>query len=263
MWADGTMMSYGALLLELFHGHPHEYGTMSFSPEHIEAQIEATQRAGFDMHIHNDGDGSVRVILDAIERVQERLGRGPERHTVCHNPLVHPTDVGRFAELGVIANVTPLWGTDYSGTYIDIYTDLLGSDRVERESYPNGDLVRSGAVVTFGADIPGVLTEEIAPLMHVEAAVTRQRPGHAEDRTFVERQQMTLDQALHAMTINGAYQLRIDDQVGSLEVGKRADLVVLARNLFDLDPHDIHTTAVRMTMMDGRVTFESEGANPG
>lgn len=257
MWADGTMMSSGALLLEPFRGRDGEYGTMSFSPEHIEAQVEATQRAGFDMHIHNDGDGSVRVILDAIERVQQRLGRENVRHTVCHNALVHPDDVGRFAELGVVANVTPLWGTDYSGTYIDLYDELLGHDRVERELFPYGDLVRSGATVTYGSDIPGVLIEEVSPLLHIEAAVTRQRPGRPDDRVFIERQRVTLEQALRAATINGAYQLRLEERVGSLEVGKRADLVMLDRNLFEVEPHEIHTARVRLTMMDGRVTFDS------
>lgn len=257
MWADGTMMSHGALLLEPFCGSNDDHGVMSFSVEHIEAQIEATQRAGFDMHIHNDGDGSLRVILDAIERVQQRIGRGDSRHVVCHNTLVHPDDIGRFAELGVIANVTPLWGTDYNGTYIDVYNELLGPERVERESYPYGDLVRSGAVVTYGADIPGVLIAEIAPLIQIEAAVTRQRPGFPYDRVFIERQRVTLEEALRAATINGAYQLRLEEQVGSLEIGKRADLVWLGSNLFELEPHDIHTTAVKMTMMDGRVTYHA------
>lgn len=256
MWADGTMMSYGALLLEPFCGTADEHGAMSFSPEHIEAQIEATQRAGFDMHIHNDGDGSLRVVLDAIERVQQRLGHGDARHTVCHNTLVHPDDLGRFAELGIVANVTPMWGTDYNGTYIDVYDELLGHERVERESFPYGDLVRSGAVVTYGADIPGVLIEEVPPLMQIEAAVTRQRPGFPKDRIFIERQRVTLEQALRAATINGAFQLRLEDHVGSLEVGKRADLVVLDRNLFEIDPHEIHAAQVQLTMMDGRVTFE-------
>jgi len=255
MWADGTMMSYGSLLLEPFSDGEHGHGVMSFSPEHIEAQIEATQRAGFDMHIHTDGDGSVRVVLDAIERVQQRIGRGDARHVICHNTLVHPDDIARFVELGVIANVTPLWGTDYNGTYIDVYHELLGRERVERESFPYGDLLRSGAVVTYGADIPGVLIDEIAPLIQIEAAVTRQRPGHPHDRVFVERQRVTLEQAIRAATLNGAYQLRLEHLIGSLEVGKRADLVWLEPNLFALDPHDIHTARIRMTMMDGRVTF--------
>lgn len=256
MWADGTMMSYGSLLLEPFCTGNRGHGTMSFSPEHIEAQIEATQRAGFDMHIHNDGDGSVRVILDAIERVQQRIGRGDSRHTVCHNTLVHPDDVPRFAQLGVIANVTPLWGTDYNGVYLDVYDELLGPERVQLESFPYGDLIRSGAVVTYGADIPGVLISEIAPLIQIEAAVTRQRPGYPNDRIFVERQRVSVEQALAAMTINAAYQIRLEDKIGSLEVGKRADLVVLERNLLEIDPHEIHSTAVKFTMMDGRVTFE-------
>ena len=257
MWSDGTMMSYGSLLLEPFCVDGVGLGTMSFSPEHIEAQIEATQRAGFDMHIHTDGDGSVRVVLDAIERVQGRLGRGDSRHVICHNTLVHPDDLPRFAKMGVIANVTPLWGTNYNGAYIDIYHDLLGAERVDAESFPYGDLIRSGAVVTYGADIPGVLISEIPPLIQLEAAVTRQRPGFPNDRVFIERQRVTVEEGIRALTYNGAYQLRKETLIGSLEVGKKADLVVLARDLRDVDPHEIHSTPVVMTMMDGRVTHDA------
>lgn len=255
LWADGTMMSHGSLLLEPFTDEPTTKGTMSFTPEHIEAQIEATQRAGFDIHVHTDGDGTVRVILDAIERVQQRIGRGESRHVICHNTLVHESDVARFHELGVVANVTPLWGTDYNGMYIDAYNQLLGPERVQAESFVYGDLVRSGAVVTYGADIPGVLIDEIAPLLHLEAAVTRQRPGYPNDRVFLEHQRVSVEQAIRCYTLNAAYQLRLEHLVGSLEVGKRADLVWLDRNLLECDPHDIHKAQVLMTMMDGRVTY--------
>ena len=129
---------------------------MTFTPDHIERQIELTQLAGFDSHIHIDADGSARVVLDAIEAVQRRYGRGTAHHTVCHNTTVHPDDVKRFAELGVIANCTLLWGTDYDGTFYDTYLAKLGADRMEERLYPYGDLVRSGALVTYGSDIPGV-----------------------------------------------------------------------------------------------------------
>lgn len=119
-WADGTSFSGGALLLEPFLDAVTGTGrgSMTFSPEHIERQIELAQRAGFDMHIHIEADGSARVVLDAIASVQRRIGRGESRHAICHSAFVHPDDVKRFAELGVIANCTPLWGTDYDGQFL-------------------------------------------------------------------------------------------------------------------------------------------------
>ena len=110
VWADGTFMSGGALLLEPLTDDPTQMdrGTMTFTKEQIERQTELAQLAGFDMHIHVDGDGSVRTVLDAFEAVRSKIGNEGSRHTICHNTLVHPDDVRRFAELGVIANCTPI-----------------------------------------------------------------------------------------------------------------------------------------------------------
>ena len=163
----------------------------------------------------------------------------------------------RFAELGVIANCTPLWGTDYDGSFYDTYLAKLGAERMEERLYPYGDLVRSGALVTYGSDIPGVRISEIAPLTQIEAAVTRKRPGFPDDRALVPRQRVDLHDALRGYTINGAYQLRLDDIAGSLEAGKHADLTMLAKNLFGVAPEEIHSVPVKLTMMDGRITHDT------
>ena len=258
MWSDGTFMSGGALLLASCCGHASDdMGAMTFPPEAIEAQIEAVQAAGFDMHVHVDADGSTRTVLDAIEAVRRRRGSEGSRHVIAHNSMVDPMDIDRFAALGVIANCTPLWGSDYNGQYLDIYTRLLGADRVEERLFPYGDLVRSGATVTYGSDIPGVDIPEAAPLIQIEALVTRKRPGHPEDRPLVPRQRIGLHDALRGYTSNGAWQLRLDDRTGTLEVGKAADLVVLAADLFRVDVEEIHAVPVVLTMMDGRVTHDA------
>ena len=258
MWADGTFMSGGALLLSPCCGHASDdLGAMTFPPEHIEAQIEAAQAAGFDMHIHIDGDGSARVVLDAYDRVLRRRGSEGRRHVVAHNSMLAPSDIGRYAQLGVIANCTPLWGTNYNGQYLDIYTSMLGADRVEERLFPYGDLVRSGAVVTYGSDIPGVDIHEGAPLIHIESLLTRQRPGCPDDIPLVPRQRIGLHDALRGYTANGAYQLRLEHRTGTLKTGMAADLTVLGADLFRVDPHEIHSVPVLLTMMDGRITHDA------
>ena len=257
MWSDGVMMSGGALLLQPFCNDPTNHGHMTLSQKQIEATVEAVQLAGFDMHVHVDGDGSTRTVLDAIAAVHERVGRGDSRHTIAHNSMVDPVDVPRFAQMGVLANCTPLWGTDYNGQYLDIYTAIIGAERIEDRLFPYGDLVRSGAIVTYGADIPGVDIHEIAPLIQIESLLTRKRPGFPDDRPLGERQCIELHDALRGYTINGAYQLRMEDTIGSIEVGKRADLVVLAQNLFEVPVTEVHAVPVQLTMMDGRVTFRA------
>lgn len=260
MWADGAVFSGGALLLQPTCGPHASIGRMTFSEDYITDQILAVQGAGLDMHIHVDADGSARTVLNAIERAQHGIGPGVARHTIAHNSLVAPEDIPRYRELGVIANCTPLWGTDYHGMYDRVYTELLGADRVQERVLPYGDLVRSGAVVTYGADLPGVDVDEVPPLIQIEAAVTRKRPGHPDDMPFVERQRVSVDEALRAYTINGAYQLRAEDRIGSIEVGKRADLVVLARNLHEVALDQIHTVPVVLTMMDGRITYSRDAS---
>lgn len=262
MWADGTFMSGGALMLSPCCGDaPDDLGAMTFPPEHIEAQIEAVQAAGFDMHIHIDADGSARVVLDAYEQVRRRLGTRSgtyrPRHVLAHNSMVDPVDITRYAPLGLIANCTPLWGTDYNGQYRDIYTRMLGPERVEERLFPYGDLVRSGAVVTYGSDIPGVDIPEIPPLIQIEALLTRQRPGHPEDVPLVARQRIGLHDALRGYTANGAYQLRLEHRTGALRTGMAADLTVLGADLFAIDPHQIHAVPVVLTMMDGRITHDA------
>jgi predicted amidohydrolase YtcJ len=259
IFVDGTFMSGGALVLEPLCGHAAGFGCgrTSLSPEHTERMIEAAHLAGFPTHIHVDADGSVRTVLDAYERVFARHGRGALRHTIAHNSMVHPDDIPRYAELGLIANCTPLWGTNYNGLYADIYRDALGADRVEERLFPYGDLVRSGAVVTYGSDIPGVTIAEIPPLIQIEALVTRRRPGFPDDEPLVPRQRIGLHDALRGYTANGAHQLMLDDRIGSLAAGKAADLVVLGEDLFRVDPHAIHAVPVVLTMMDGRVTHDA------
>ncbi len=253
MWTEGTFIGGTAKLLEPF-ADGSAGGEMFFTPKQVEAQIEAAQKAGFDMHIHADGDASIRIILDAFENVQKRLGTQERRHTMCHLSLVHPTDVPRFRKLGIITNGTPLWATDYNGVDYDRYQRKLGAKRFDEELLPYGDLVHSGATFTIGADLGGVDITEIGPLLHLEAAVTRQRPGHPNDNIMVARQRMSIEDAIKAYTINGAYQLRMEDQIGSIKVGKKADLVFLEKDMFKVPTHTIHSIRVMQTMMDGKVT---------
>ncbi|MHB1877275.1 MAG: amidohydrolase family protein [Streptosporangiaceae bacterium] len=245
-------------------------GAMSMSTGHLTGLITAAQQAGFDAHVHIDGDGTVRAVLDAIEQAAchaegsaadagPGTARRPARHIIAHNTLIHPDDLGRYASLGVIANITPAWGTDYDGTYVGTHTSLIGPDRIRERLFPNRELLRAGAMPTIGADVPGVDITDTAPLIQLEAAVTRRRPGYPDDRPLAPHQALPLADALRAHTINGAYHLRAEDTTGSLEAGKKADLLVLSDDLFAIAPERIHATSVVLTMMDGVITHSLSG----
>jgi predicted amidohydrolase YtcJ len=258
MWADGTLMSGGALMLSACCGHDSgDLGSMTFPADHITEQIRAVDAAGFDMHIHVDADGSARVVLDAYAAVLRGNNTNGHRHTLAHNTVVDPADIDRYAELGVIANCTPLWGTNYNGQYVDTYTKLLGPKRVDERVMPYGDLVRSGAIVTYGSDIPGVDIHEIPPLVQIEALVTRRRPGFPEDTPLVPRQRIGLHDALRGYTANGAYQMRLENRTGTLKAGMAADLTILDEDLFRVCPSEIHDVPISFTMMDGRITHDA------
>ncbi len=248
MWADGTFMSGGALLLSPCCGRAaDDHGAMTFPPENIEAQIEVVQAAGFDMHIHVDADGSARVVLDAYEAVRKRRGREHSRHVLAHTRWsTRPTSVA-MRNWASSPTAHHCGAPTTTASTRDIYTTMLGADRVEERLFPYGDLVRSGAVVTYGSDIPGVDIHEGPPLIHIGALLTRKRPGHPDDLPLVARQRIGLHDALRGYTANGAYQLRLEDRTGTLATGKAADLTVLGADLFRVDPHEIHDVPVELT----------------
>lgn len=191
---------------------------MTFPAENIQSQFEAVQAAGLDMHIHIDGDGSTRVVLDAYEAALRRPGAEGRRHVLAHNSMADPADIGRYAAMGIIANCTPL---------------------------------------TYASDFPGVDIPEIPPLIRIEALVTRTRPGYADGPPLVARQRIGLHDALRGYTANGAYQLRLEHRTGTLTAGKAADLTVLGADLFRVDPRERHAVPVVLTMMDGRITHDA------
>ena len=253
LFMDGVGPQHTAAMLEPYADQPHRGGWVC-TPEYAQAISEAGNLAGFDVHIHACGDAGVRAALDGFEHVRTAHPHLSPRNTVCHLEFCHPDDVLRFARLGVTANCTPVWGTDYRGEFVDAYPGLVGAERFRRDYCPYGSVVRSGANVTFGADCPGVEVHEIAPLVQIESAVTRQRPGRPDDRPAGAHERVSVADALRCYTANGAWALRMEDRVGSIEVGKQADLVVLGASPFEVRPHEIHAIPVVRTMLGGRFT---------
>jgi predicted amidohydrolase YtcJ len=164
--------------------------------------------------------------------------------------------LSRFARLGVIAQFSTQWAVP-DQHWRKISQVRLGPAR-SNEQYRFGSIQRAGGVLSLGADWPAAgYHSTYRPLDAIEVATTRRELDKPEGPQLPPVDEViTLDAALKANTMGAAYQLRMDRDVGSIETGKLADLVVLERNLFDVASHDIHKTKVLMTVMNGKVTHE-------
>jgi predicted amidohydrolase YtcJ len=250
IFADGVLESHTAFLLEPYVDQPENRGPAHYRSEKLTKLITALDRAGFQVHVHAIGDGAVRMALDAFEEAQKSNGRGDLRHHIAHLELISPSDIPRFAKLGVIANFQPLWA--YADSYItDLTEPILGPER-SRRLYPIGSVVRTGAVIVGGSDWS---VTSLNPLEAIQIGVTRYGLNDAKRVSWLPDERAGLASMIAAYTINGAYLAHREKQTGSIEVGKTADLVVLSDNLFTIPEYSIHKVKVLLTLLDGKEVF--------
>lgn len=251
IWQDGVMETHTAALLEPYDDRDDGFsGDLLNDPERLEAAVTALDAEGFQIHFHAIGDRAIRTSLDALQAARAANGARDGRHHISHIQLFDPADIPRFAALDVTANFQPLWAIN--DAYITGLTvPRIGSERA-RWLYPIGSLQRSGARVAFGSDW---YVTSANPLDGIEAAVTRLDPDGKTDSPLGRDEEIGLADAIASYTINSAYLNFLDHDSGSIEVGKRADLIVLDRNLFDIPPQEINEARVTATLFDGRLVF--------
>ena len=253
---DGTVEAKTAVMLEPYSApEGHEPAPLLPNPAMFDA-VAAAHQTNIDLHLHAIGDGAVRAALDAIERAQTMYPESASRSTICHIEIVSAQDVARFAALGVVAQTTPTWFY-----YDDLALNRLGEDRFN-QMYPLAFILRNGGKVTLGSDYPvsWIGQDALNPMFNIEMAVTRQQAGNAEVPVQPRvSERLSVDQAIRAHTSDAAWQLRLEDDIGTLEVGKLADLVVLERDPYDSDPYQLHTIRVDRTFSDGRLVYVRPG----
>jgi predicted amidohydrolase YtcJ len=183
------------------------------------------------------------------------------RHHIAHVQVIHPDDLPRFRELGVAANGQPLWAVN-EGQMLHLTIPFLGPER-SRWQYPFGSLVRSGAVLALGSDWS---VSSADPIEQIHVAVNHVAPstyayGGESVGVFLPNERLDLATAIAGFTMNAAFVNHLDDVTGSIAVDKYADLVVLDRNLFDLDPQDLFRAKVEQTFVEGERVFDGAGAS--
>ncbi len=255
MYVDGVLEGETASLVEPYLELGHT-GFLNYSEEDLFSRVARYEAMGLQIHMHTMGDGAARAGLDAIEYAREQNKNNPKskdlRHHLSHLQLVHPDDIDRFAQLNVAANFTAAWA--YPDKWVtELNLPVLGNARVDR-MYPIASIVRSGGVVVGGSDwIYGPLN----PLESIEVAITRQDPNDSAAPLGNVADAIDLETALKAYTVNAAWLMHQEDSVGSIEVGKRADPVVLDRNLFEIPSTQISEAKVLFTIFDGEIVYRA------
>jgi predicted amidohydrolase YtcJ len=253
---DGVVENCSCALLEPYEDpgvYPAGHRGLSYiEHDDLRSAVVALDAQGFQVHMHAIGDRATRGALDAVEAARAANGPGDNRHHVAHLQFVHPDDVPRFGALGVIANMQPLWAC-MDPQMRELTTPRVGEERMGWQ-YPFGDLLRTGATLAGGSDWP-VSTPN--PLLEMEVAVTRVDPGARDQEPYLPEQRLTLGEAFTAFTVGSATVNHDDVDAGSIDVGKRADLAVLDRNVFGPDAGPLGDARVILTVAGGRVVHEA------
>lgn len=254
VFLDGIIESQTAYMLE-----PYVDGS-TFTPYYTDSDLARLgcelDGAGLQLHAHAIGDGAVRQFLDLIEAVEACNGPRDRRPLAAHLEVIDPDDIGRFAELGVYADFQPLWA--YPDSYIEDLTEpVIGPERSEW-LYPIGAVVDAGGTFVGGSDW-SVTSQN--PMLAIEVAVTRQDPWANDGRVLTEQHLVDVETAIRAYTSLGAEASFSEEETGTLEVGKRADFVVLTDDPFVVDPHALSDVKVKQTWMDGVRVYAGEAAD--
>jgi hypothetical protein len=253
---DGVAENFTAGMLEPYHDptgcHPHGSGLSYVDPVALLGYVTQLDALGFQVHLHAIGDRAVREALNAIEAARTANGWTDNRHHVAHLQVVHPDDVRRFAELDVTANMQGLWAA-HEPQMDELTIPFIGPERTARQ-YAFGDLLRAGARLAAGSDWA---VSSANPLRAIHVAVNRSLQGATgtEAEPFLPGQSLELDEALAAYTIGSAYVNHLDDETGTIEVGKLADVVVLDRDPFEAPKSEIGSTSVLATFVQGEPVY--------
>jgi predicted amidohydrolase YtcJ len=259
LFMDGITKNRTAAMLEPYADDPANRGNTMMTTDELCAFLSELHEARADLHVHVLGDRAVRTVLDAVQCAKQSFGDALyPRVTLAHVGIVDPADYSRFASLGVVANFTPQW---HGVVDDDPVMHVLGAQRYARTLVVK-PLLDAGAIVSFSSDDWTI--EDLSPFLGIQVGHTRRFPptrqskerkearGNAEIRG-PESERLDLETLVRGYTRNGAYQLRMDGEIGSIEVGKRADLVALEENLFAMDAADIAEIVPTAVVVEGEL----------
>lgn len=245
IFADGVIESGTAHMLAGYSHRPAQRGAPLFADDLLQALVVASDRHGFQLAVHCVGDGAVRQVLDAYQAALAANGWRMARHRIEHIEVINPADIPRFAQLGVAASMQPAHVPEGGKGYLE----LIGPERAAF-AFAQTDLRAAGAEVILSSDWP---VAPLSPFVTLQAALTRTPWPDGQDH------RIGLAQALRGMTQAAAWVAHDETRRGTLTPGAIADAVLLDRDIFTLAPQDIGTCAVRLTVCNGKITYDPQG----
>ena len=269
MMFDGTQRIHTACMVEPYTDTGTSGGTL-ISEERLLAFMRDLNHEGIDFHLHTVGEGAVRKVMNCVEtlRKEGESGKGePFRITVicAHDEVLRPEDIGRFRQLGIVANFTPSWNGGNCGSEPENMQKLLGPERGLR-TLQSRTVFDTGAIVSFSSDEVELHNmDHWSPFWGMEVGRTRQDPDFGQPLEDGRKdgstapvyppadERLAMEQLIEGYTLNGAKQLGIEDQIGSIEVGKDADYLVLSENLFEVDPYRLHDVVPERVYIKGKL----------
>src|SRR6476661_6555479 len=250
-FADGSLGSTTALFYEPYRDDPSTSGIAGdeMYPEGaMLVRVREADRAGLQVMIHAIGDRANDLILTIYEEVEREDGDRDRRFRIEHAQHLRPQDIPRFARDKVIASMQPYHAID-DGRWAE---KRIGKERV-KTTYAFRSLLDGGATLAFGTDWT---VAPLNPLLTIYAAVTRRTLDGRRPHGWIPEEKISVEEAIRAYTIGSAYAEFQENVKGSITAGKLADLVILSRDIFKIDPKEIENVKVTLTMVDGRVVYE-------
>jgi predicted amidohydrolase YtcJ len=246
---DGALGSRGAQLSAPYADAPQDRGLSLMTDAQLDSIIAAAAARGFQVNVHAIGDEATHRLLDAFERAGSvtRSLRFRDEHV----SIVRDEDVPRFARLGVIASMQPV----FVGEYARFAEARVGKARLPWV-YRTRDLLEAGAVVASGTDYPA--SDAGDPIMTLYGMTTRRGPDGLPHGGWLSSQQVGVDVALRSMTQGAAYAAFLEKELGAITVGRRADFTVLSDDPYAMAPEELRSLRVLRTVVGGRVVYEGE-----
>jgi len=248
-FADGALGSRGALFLEDYSDYPGYRGEARQSEDEIAKSATELLKIGFNMRIHCIGDAANRTAINAYERALKATGIDGKdaRFSLEHCQVLTAEDVPRLAKLGIVASMQPLHAIED----MHFAEARIGPERL-KYAYIWSDLLELGVVVATGTDYS---VSPYNPFYTLHAAVTRQDRENNPPGGWIPEQAMTREEALRAATMGGAYVMFAEDTLGSIEVGKLADFVIIPVDYMTVPAEDIWKIEPEMTVIGGEVVY--------